>query len=151
MKHTVRPHWYRNAPDGMDEAAFVRYCAQELEALILAEGPDTVAAFIGEPVLGTGGIVPPPDGYWDAIQAVLRQYDILLIADEVVCGFGRLGTPMGSHKYGITPHLVTVAKGLTSAYAPLSGVIVGERVWDVIAQGSQQAGPMGHGWTYSGH
>ncbi len=151
MKHTIRPHWYRNAPDGMDEAAFSAYCAQKLEEMILAEGPDTVAAFIGEPVLGTGGIVPPPAGYWQAIQAVLQKYDILLIADEVVCGFGRLGTKMGSQKYDIKPDLITVAKGLTSAYTPLSGVIVGERVWDVIATGSQQDGPMGHGWTYSGH
>ncbi|MFC4299176.1 aminotransferase [Castellaniella hirudinis] len=151
MKHTTRPHWYREAPDGMDEAAFSAYCAEQLEALILAEGPDTVAAFIGEPVLGTGGIVPPPAGYWDAIQAVLAQYDILLIADEVVCGFGRLGTQMGSQKYGIQPDLITIAKGLTSAYAPLSGVIVGERVWNVIAEGSRKEGAMGHGWTYSGH
>ncbi|MFA7437759.1 aminotransferase [Castellaniella sp.] len=151
MKHTVRPHWYRNAPDGMDEAAFSRYCAEQLEALILAEGSETIAAFIGEPVLGTGGIVPPPAGYWQAIQDVLAKYDILLIADEVVCGFGRLGTPMGSQKYGIRPDLITIAKGLTSAYAPLSGVIVGEKVWDVIVSGSRKDGAMGHGWTYSGH
>ncbi|MFA7578827.1 aminotransferase [Castellaniella sp.] len=151
MKHTVRPHWYRNAPEGLDEAAFSRYCAEQLEALILSEGPDTVAAFIGEPVLGTGGIVPPPKGYWSAIQAVLDKYDILLIADEVVCGFGRLGSPMGSQKYGIRPDLITIAKGLTSAYAPLSGVIVGDKVWDVIVSGSRTEGAMGHGWTYSGH
>ena len=151
IKHTVRPHWYREAPDGMDEAAFTRYCADKLEELIQAEGPDTVAAFIGEPVLGTGGIVPPPAGYWQAIQEVLKKHDILLIADEVVCGFGRLGAKMGSHMFGIQPDLITIAKGLTSAYAPLSGVIVGERVWDVISRGSEEQGAMGHGWTYSGH
>lgn len=151
VKHTICPHWYRQAPQGMDEAAFVQYCADKLEEMILAEGPDTVAAFIGEPVLGTGGIVPPPAGYWQAIQAVLNKYDILLIADEVVCAFGRLGSPMGSQHYGITPDLITIAKGLTSAYAPLSGVIVGERVWEVIDRGSRDLGPMGHGWTYSGH
>lgn len=151
VKHTICPHWYRQAPPGMDEAAFVQYCADKLEEMILAEGPDTVAAFIGEPVLGTGGIVPPPAGYWQAIQAVLKKYDILLIADEVVCAFGRLGSPMGSQHYGITPDLITIAKGLTSAYAPLSGVIVGERVWEVIDRGSREFGPMGHGWTYSGH
>nr|5KQW_A Chain A, 4-aminobutyrate transaminase [Pseudomonas]5KQW_B Chain B, 4-aminobutyrate transaminase [Pseudomonas]5KQW_C Chain C, 4-aminobutyrate transaminase [Pseudomonas]5KQW_D Chain D, 4-aminobutyrate transaminase [Pseudomonas] len=150
IKHTVCPHWYK-APAGMSEAQFVRYCADELEKLILAEGPDTVAAFIGEPVMGTGGIIPPPQGYWEAIQAVLNKYDILLIADEVVCGFGRLGSKMGSQHYGMKPDLITVAKGLTSAYAPLSGVIVGEKVWDVIEKGSQEHGPMGHGWTYSGH
>lgn len=150
-KHTIRPHWYREAPDGMSEADFAGYCANKLEELILAEGPDTVAAFIGEPVLGTGGIVPPPPGYWKAIQEVLNKYDILLIADEVVCGFGRLGSKMGSQMYDIKPDLITIAKGLTSAYAPLSGVIVGEKVWDVISKGSQEQGAMGHGWTYSGH
>ncbi len=149
--HTVCPHFYRQAPDGMDEAGFVRYCADQLEQLILAEDPDTVAAFIGEPVMGTGGIIPPPAGYWEAIQAVLRKYDILLIADEVICGFGRLGTPMGSQRYGIRPDLITVAKGLTSAYAPLSAVIVGDRVWNVIRDASVDHGPMGHGWTYSAH
>lgn len=151
VKHTVCPHWYRKAPAGMDEQAFVRYCADELEQLILAEGPDTVAAFIGEPLMGTGGIIVPPKGYWKAIQAVLDRYDVLLIADEVVCAFGRLGSKMGSQRYDIRPDLITTAKGLTSAYAPLSAVIVGEKVWNVIEEGSQKAGPMGHGWTYSGH
>ena len=151
VKHTTAPYWYRFAPQGMDEADFARQCALDLEQMILAEGADTVAAFIAEPVLGTGGIVPPPAGYWPAIQAVLRKYDILLIADEVVCAFGRLGARMGCHLYGIEPDLITVAKGLTSAYAPLSAAIIGERVWDVIDRGSQALGPMGHGWTYSGH
>ena len=151
VKHTICPHWYRQAPQGMNEASFAQYCADKLEEMILAEGPDTVAAFIGEPVLGTGGIVPPPAGYWQAIQAVLEKYDILLIADEVVTAFGRLGSPMGSHHYGIRPDLITIAKGLTSAYAPLSGVVVGERVWEIIDRGSRDLGPMGHGWTYSGH
>ncbi len=151
VKHTVCPHWYRQAPAGMDEQAFVQYCADALEQLILAEGPDTVAAFIGEPLMGTGGIIVPPKGYWKAIQAVLDRYDVLLIADEVVCAFGRLGSKMGSQRYDIRPDLITTAKGLTSAYAPLSAVIVGEKVWNVIEEGSQKAGPMGHGWTYSGH
>ncbi|MGX7002486.1 aminotransferase [Caballeronia sp. KNU42] len=151
VKHTVCPHWYRQAPKGMNEAQFTGHCVDELERLIAAEGADTIAAFIGEPVMGTGGIIVPPDGYWSAIQSVLKKHDILLIADEVVCGFGRLGAPMGSHHYGIQPDLITVAKGLTSAYAPLSGVIVGEKVWDVIDRGSIDNGPMGHGWTYSGH
>jgi L-2,4-diaminobutyrate transaminase len=119
--------------------------------MILTEGPDTIAAFIGEPVLGTGGIVPPPKGYWDAIQAVLRKYDILLIVDEVVTGFGRLGTMFGSDFYGLEPDLITIAKGLTSAYAPLSGSIVSERMWKVLERGTDENGPMGHGWTYSAH
>ena len=106
---------------------------------------------VGEPVLGTGGIVPPPEGYWDAIQKVLARHDILLIADEVVTGFGRLGTMFGSDHYGMKPDLITCAKGLTSAYAPLSASIVGNRVWDVLMQGSDEYGVLGHGWTYSAH
>ncbi len=149
--HTIAPHYYWNAEEGMSEIAFSKYCADELEKMILAEGADTVGAFIGEPVMGTGGLIPPPEGYWDAIQKVLNKYDVLLIADEVVCGFGRVGTPFGSHLYGIKPDLITIAKGLTSAYLPLSGVIVGDKVWKVIERGSEELGPMGHGWTYSGH
>ncbi|HVE10958.1 MAG TPA: aspartate aminotransferase family protein [Paraburkholderia sp.] len=151
VKHTVCPHWYRQAPAGMNEAQFVNYCVEELEQLIAREGADTIAAFIGEPVMGTGGILPPPAGYWPAIQKVLKQHDILLISDEVVCGFGRLGSKMGAQHYGIEPDLITIAKGMTSAYAPLSGVIVSDKVWDVIDRASQELGPMGHGWTYSGH
>ncbi|GKW48956.1 aspartate aminotransferase family protein [Halomonas sp. NCCP-2165] len=153
IRHTEAPYYYHRAAEqqGMTEREFSAYCAQKLEEMILAEGPETVAAFIGEPVLGTGGIVPPPEGYWEAIQAVLAKYDVLLIADEVVCGFGRIGTDFGSHHYGIKPDLITVAKGLTSAYQPLSGVIVGDRVWQVLEQGTGEFGPIGHGWTYSGH
>jgi L-2,4-diaminobutyrate transaminase len=109
--------------------------------MIEREGADTIAAFIGEPVLGTGGIVPPPAGYWEAIQAVLKKHDILLIADEVVTGFGRLGTMMGSKHYGIEPDIITIAKGLTSAYAPLSGSIISEKVWQVLEQGTDNSGP----------
>ncbi|MDC8802850.1 aspartate aminotransferase family protein [Halomonas pacifica] len=153
IRHTEAPYYYHRAAEqqGMTEREFSAYCARKLEEMILAEGPETVAAFIGEPVLGTGGIVPPPEGYWEAIQAVLAKYDVLLIADEVVCGFGRIGTDFGSHHYGIKPDLITVAKGLTSAYQPLSGVIVGDRVWRVLEQGTGEFGPIGHGWTYSGH
>src|SRR5258708_7553782 len=145
VKHTVCPHWYRHAPAGMNETQFVAYCVDELEKLIAHEGADTIAAFIAEPVMGTGGILPPPAGYWPAIQHVLKKHDILLICDEVVCGFGRLGSKMGAQHYGIEPDLVTVAKGLTSAYAPLSGVIVSERVLDVIERASQELSPMGAG------
>ncbi|RWI83854.1 MAG: aminotransferase class III-fold pyridoxal phosphate-dependent enzyme [Mesorhizobium sp.] len=151
VRHTTTPHHYRQAHDGESEEAFSKRCADELEALIIAEGPETVAAFIGEPVLGTGGIVPPPNGYWAAIQAVLDKHDILLIADEVVCGFGRTGAKFGSHLYGMRPNLVTIAKGLSSAYLPISGSIIGDRVWSVLEEGSEKNGPIGHGWTYSGH
>ncbi len=149
--HTDAPYYFRRDDAGLSEEAFSAQCAARLEELILAEGPDTVAAFIGEPVLGTGGIVPPPAGYWAAIQAVLKKYDILLIADEVVTGFGRLGSMFGSDHYGIRPDFITIAKGLTSAYAPLSGSIVSDRVWKVLEQGTDENGPIGHGWTYSAH
>ncbi|HZW45911.1 MAG TPA: aspartate aminotransferase family protein [Microvirga sp.] len=149
--HTEAPYYFRRPDRSMSEEQFSQYCADKLEEMIQAEGPDTIAAFIGEPVLGTGGIVPPPKGYWEKIQAVLTKYDILLIADEVITGFGRLGSMFGSDHYGIKPDLITIAKGLTSAYAPLSGVIVSEKVWRVLEQGSDAYGPIGHGWTYSSH
>nr|WP_295468173.1 aspartate aminotransferase family protein [Mesorhizobium sp.] len=149
--HTEAPYYFRRPDLSMSEADFVAHCANELETLIACQGADTIAAFIGEPVLGTGGIVPPPAGYWPAIQAVLSKHDILLIADEVVTGFGRLGSMMGSDHYGMTPDIITIAKGLTSAYAPLSGSIVGDRVWQVLERGTDENGPIGHGWTYSAH
>lgn len=149
--HTEAPYYYRRPDLAMSEADFTAHCVQKLEDLIAAEGADTIAAFIGEPVLGTGGIVPPPTGYWPAIQQVLDRHDILLIADEVVTGFGRLGTMFGSDHYGMRPDLITCAKGLTSAYAPLSATIVGQRVWDVLMQGTDENGVLGHGWTYSAH
>ncbi|RVV97772.1 aspartate aminotransferase family protein [Mesobaculum littorinae] len=149
--HTEAPYYFRRADRAMSEADFVADCAAKLEELIEAEGAHTIAAFIGEPVLGTGGIVPPPAGYWDAIQAVLSKHDILLIADEVVTGFGRLGTMFGSDHYGIKPDIITIAKGLTSAYAPLSGSIIGDKVWKVLEQGTDEFGVIGHGWTYSAH
>ncbi len=149
--HTEAPYYFRRPDPAMSEAAFSDWCAAKLEELILEEGPDTVAAFIGEPVLGTGGIVPPPEGYWTKIQAVLDKYDILLVADEVVTGFGRLGSMFGSDHYGMKPDLITIAKGLTSAYAPLSGSIVGDKMWAVLEKGTDEMGPIGHGWTYSAH
>jgi L-2,4-diaminobutyrate transaminase len=149
--HTEAPYYFRREDRSMSEEQFSQHCADKLEEMILAEGPDTIAAFIGEPILGTGGIVPPPAGYWAKIQAVLDKYDILLIADEVVTGFGRLGTMFGSDHYGMKPELITIAKGLTSAYAPLSGVIVSEKMWQVLVKGSDMLGAIGHGWTYSAH
>src|SRR5690606_17077104 len=149
--HTEAPYYYRREDRSLSEEQFAQYCADQLEKLVLTQGPETIAAFIGEPVLGTGGIVPPPKGYWPKIQAVLKKYDILLVADEVVTGFGRLGSVVGSDHYGIQPDLVTIAKGLTAACAPLSGVIVGDKVWKVLVEGSDKRGPIGHGWTYSAH
>jgi len=149
--HTTAPHFYRFAEPGMTERDFARKCAADLEALIQREGPDTVAAFIGEPAMGTGGLIPPPEGYWEEIQKVLARHDVLLIADEVICGFGRTGRMFGSHTYGIKPDLISVAKGLTSAYAPLSGSMVNEKVWSALAEGSAKYGNFSHGFTYSAH
>ncbi|MCC5969281.1 MAG: aspartate aminotransferase family protein [Pararhodobacter sp.] len=149
--HTDAPYYFRRPRADMSEADFTTHLVGELEALIAREGADTIAAFIGEPVLGTGGIVPPPAGYWEAVQKVLERHDILFIADEVVTGFGRLGSMFGSHHYALKPDLITIAKGLTSAYAPLSGSIVSQRMWDVLARGTDENGVLGHGWTYSAH
>jgi len=149
--HTGVPHYYWGAEAGESELDFSRRRAAELEQMILAEGADTVGAFIAEPVLGTGGIIPPPQGYWDEIQEVLKKYQVLLIADEVVTAFGRIGAWFGSTVYGMQPDLITVAKGLTSAYAPLSAVIIGERVADALSAHSDEVGVFSHGYTYSGH
>lgn len=149
--HTTAPYYFRREDRAQSEAEFTAQCAADLEALIEQEGAETIAAFWAEPVLGTGGIVPPPEGYWQAIQPILERHDILLVADEVVTGFGRLGTMFGSDHFGLKPDFITVAKGLTSAYAPLSGSIVSNKVWEVLERGADEAGPLGHGWTYSAH
>jgi len=149
--HVGKPHYYREAPEGMSEAAFVQHLAKELEETIAREGADTIAAFFAEPIMGAGGVIVPPAGYFDAIIPILRANDILLVADEVVCGFGRLGKNFGSTYYGFEPDLMTVAKGLTSGYVPMSAVIVSERIWQVFADKSGEAGPFGHGYTYSHH
>ena len=149
--HTGVPHHYWGAEPGETEQEFSARRAVELDALIEREGPDTVGAFIAEPVLGTGGITPPPEGYWPAIQAVLKKHDVLLIADEVITGFGRTGSMFGCEHYGIEPDLITIAKGLTSAYFPLSGAIVGEKVYKVMEEGADRVGAFSHGYTYSGH
>ncbi len=149
--HTGVPHHYWGAKSGESELEFSKRRAAELEELILQEGSDTIGALIAEPVLGTGGIIPSPEGYWDAVQAVLKKYDILLIADEVVTAFGRIGADFGCEVYGMQPDLITVAKGLTSAYAPLSAVIIGERVADILSEHSDEIGAFSHGYTYTGH
>ncbi|UPJ69526.1 aspartate aminotransferase family protein [Bradyrhizobium sp. 191] len=149
--HTGVPHHFWGAHSGETEIEFSRRRAAELDDLIQREGAETVGAFIGEPVLGTGGITPPPEGYWEAIQAVLRKHDVLLIADEVITGFGRTGSMFGSQHYGIEPDLITIAKGLTSAYFPLSGAIVGEKVYQVMEEAADRVGAFSHGYTYSGH
>jgi L-2,4-diaminobutyrate transaminase len=149
--HTHSPQYLRRPDSDMSEADFVDWLIDDLEAMIEREGPDTICAFIGEPAMGTGGIMPPPEGYWARVQEVLARHDILLIADEVVTGFGRSGRMFGSETYDLKPDFMTIAKGLTSAYAPLSGSIISQRVFDVLMQGSDDFGPLAHGWTYSAH
>jgi L-2,4-diaminobutyrate transaminase len=144
-------HHYWGAEPGESEEQFSLRRARELDELIEREGPETVGGFIAEPVMGTGGITPPPAGYWPAIQAVLRKHDVLLIADEVITGFGRTGAMFGCDLYGIEPDLITLAKGLTSAYVPLSASLVGERMYAVMEQGAETVGSFSHGYTYSGH
>ncbi len=150
VKHVTPPHrlWEGH---GLDDAAFVGKLMDELEALIEAEGADTIGAMIAEPVMGAGGVIVPPEGYFAALQEVLRKHDILLIADEVICGFGRLGYMYGSEALGIEPDMITVAKGVTSAYFPLSGVMVSEKVWRTLVDGEKTFGPFGHGYTYTAH
>ncbi|MBB1631322.1 aspartate aminotransferase family protein [Cupriavidus sp. UME77] len=145
------PHHYRYGAPGESEAAFASRLAQELEALIQAEGPDTIGAFIAEPVMGAGGVIVPPATYFAEIQAVLRRHDILLIADEVICGFGRTGAMFGSTTYGMRPDILTCAKALSSGYMPISAVMVSETVHAAIAANSGKIGTFGHGFTYSGH
>ncbi|MCI5076605.1 aminotransferase [Oricola sp.] len=152
IRHVSPPHnlWVRHQNE--DDATFSKRLAAELEALILAEGPDTVGAFIAEPVMGAGGVILPPEGYFDKIQAVLKRHDVLLIADEVICGFGRLGTWFGSDRYNIKPDLMTIAKGITSGYAPLSGCVVSSDVWrTIVDEGGKKFGAFGHGYTYTAH
>jgi 4-aminobutyrate--pyruvate transaminase len=149
--HTGAPHYYRFAEDGESEQAFVDRRVRELEELILKEGPDTVAAFIGEPLQGAGGVIVPPEGYWEKIQAVLKKYDVLLIADEVITGFGRTGNLFGCETFGIKPDIMTLAKQLSSAYMPISAVLVTDKIYQVLADNSAKRGSFGHGYTYSAH
>lgn len=151
VKHTTAPYRLWEAAPGMSDAEFVSKLAADLERLILEEGPDTIGAMIMEPVMGAGGVIVPPPGYHAAIQAILVKYDILLIADEVISGFGRLGSWFGTDVMGMKPDLITVAKGITSAYVPLSACMVSEKVWRTIVNGGDTYGTFAHGYTYSAH
>ncbi|MGP5561785.1 aspartate aminotransferase family protein [Vreelandella alkaliphila] len=147
ITHICQPYWFGEGRD-MSQEAFGKQCAQALEEQILALGEDKVAAFIAEPVQGAGGAIIPPDSYWPAVKEVLAKYDILLIADEVICGFGRLGEWFGSTHYGLKPDLMPIAKGLSSGYLPIGAVLVGDRVADTLIE---DGGEFFHGFTYSGH
>ncbi len=149
--HVDCPHHYRYGQPGESEADFATRLAQALEQRILEEGPDTVAAFFAEPVMGAGGVLVPPASYFEKIQAVLRKYHVLLVADEVICGFCRTGEMFGSTTFGLQPDILTAAKALSSGYMPISAVMVSEQVHAAVAANSGKIGTFGHGFTYSGH
>jgi 4-aminobutyrate--pyruvate transaminase len=149
--HTITPHFYHGALPGESEDDFATRCADELEKLILEQGPDTVAAMWAEPILGAGGVIVPPRGYFPKIQAVLRKYDVLLVGDEVICGFWRTGSYWGCQTFDIQPDILVCAKALSSSYLPISAVMVNELVFQALAQESHVIGTFGHGFTYSGH
>ena len=149
--HTDCPHYPRLAEDGESEEDFATRMADNLEALILDEGPETVAAFFAEPIMGAGGIILPPATYFDKIQAVLRRHDVLFVADEVICGFGRTGDLWGAETYDLKPDMVTCAKALSSGYIPISAVMMTGEIYQGLAGESDRQGVFGHGYTYSGH
>jgi 4-aminobutyrate--pyruvate transaminase len=149
--HTTCPHHWREGRKGESEEAFATRLAEELEELILREGPETIAAFWGEPVMGAGGVVVPPSTYWQKIQAILKKYDILLVVDEVITAFGRTGKMFACETFGIDPDIIVVSKQLSSSYMPISALIVNERVFEPIAYESNRIGTFGHGFTAGGH
>ena len=149
--HVGTPHHYREGRPGESEEEFATRLAQELDDLIVREGPETVAAFFAEPVMGAGGVIVPPPTYYEKMQAVLKRHDVLFVADEVICGFWRTGNYWGSQTMGIQPDILVCAKALSSSFLPISAVMVNERVFQGIAEGSSTVGTWGHGFTYSGH
>ena len=149
--HTSCPHHYRFAEAGESEEAFASRLADDLEALIQAEGPETIAAFIAEPIMGAGGVIVPPATYFEKIQAVLDRYGIWLIDDEVICGFGRTGNPFGAQTLGMRPTTMSFAKALSSAYLPISAVVIPDEIYEPFVEESGRIGTFGHGFTYSGH
>ena len=151
FRHTDYPHWYRFAEDGETEEAFATRMAERLEELILAEGPDTCAAFFAEPVQGAGGVIVPPPTYFEKIQQVLAKYDVLFVADEVICGFGRTGNRWGSETFDLKPDMLTCAKALSASYMPISALMISETIYEAMLAESEKIGIFGHGYTYSGH
>lgn len=149
--HTECPLHYRYAQSGETEEAFASRCAEALEQLIVREGPDTVAAFFAEPLMASGGCIVPPPTYYEKIQAVLRKYDVLLIADEVICGFGRTGNMFGCETFGIVPDMISMAKQLSASYLPISALMINEKIYREIRADSDKIGTFGHGFTYGGH
>ena len=151
VRHLTCPHFYRFGKEAEAESAFTARLLEEAEAVIQEEGPETIAAFIGEPLMAAGGVMPPPQGYWQGIESLCKKYEILLIDDEVINGFGRLGSSFGAIHYGFTPDIMVVSKQLTSSYMPLAAVLFSEAIYDVIADNTERIGTFGHGFTASGH
>jgi 4-aminobutyrate--pyruvate transaminase len=151
VRHADCPHHYRYAKPGESEEDFATRLAESLDAQILREDPETVAAFIAEPVMGAGGVIVPPRTYFEKIQQVLKKYDVLLIADEVICGFGRTGNMFGTETFGLKPDIITMAKALSSAYLPISATIVSEELYQAFVAQSEKIGVFAHGYTYSAH
>jgi 4-aminobutyrate--pyruvate transaminase len=149
--HTDCPHHYRFAKPGESEEDFATRCADSLEQLILKEGAETVGGFFAEPVMGAGGVMPPPRTYFEKIQKVLKKYDVLFVADEVICGFGRTGNMFATETYKLRPDMITVAKQLSSGYLPISALMINEKVYQAIAKESEKIGLFAHGFTYGGH
>jgi 4-aminobutyrate--pyruvate transaminase len=149
--HTEKPHFYRYGKEGESEEEFASRLAGKLEALIEREGPETIAAFIAEPVMGAGGVIVPPKTYFEKVQAILRHYDIAFIADEVICGFGRTGSMFGTQTFNMQPDTISMAKAITSAYMPLGAITVPEHVYEAMIDESKKLGVFAHGFTYSGH
>ncbi len=149
--HAGCPHHYRYAEDGESEEQFATRLAAELDALIVKEDPETVAAFIAEPVMGAGGVIIPPETYFEKIMPVCAKHDVFMISDEVICGFGRLGTTFGCEKLGFAPHAISIAKAMSSAYLPIAGVMIPENVYQALLAESKKIGAFGHGFTYGGH
>lgn len=146
-----KPHFYREGAPGETEEQFVDRIVANLEALILSEGPETIAAFFAEPVMGVGGVIVPPKGYFAKVQTVLRKYDILFVADEIICGFGRTGNWWGCQAFNIEPDILVCAKSLSSAYLPISALLVSASVYDALLVQSDKLKLFAHGFTYSGH
>jgi 4-aminobutyrate--pyruvate transaminase len=149
--HVSCPHYYRFGKPGESEEAFATRLATELDDLIVREGADTVAAFFGEPLMGAGGVMTPPATYWEKIQAVLRKHDVLLVADEVITGFGRTGKMFACETYGIKPDMMAVSKAITSSYIPLAALMFSDEIYQKLADNTQKIGTFGHGFTTGGH
>jgi 4-aminobutyrate--pyruvate transaminase len=149
--HADCPYSYRGARTGESEEAFAARLAESLEQMIVREGPDTIAAFFAEPVMGAGGVIIPPATYFARVQALLRKYDILFVVDEVICGFGRTGNMFGSQTFDLQPDIITVAKALSAGYQPISANLVSRTVYDTLLAQSDKLGIFGHGYTYSSH